>query len=386
MGSGSLKIVHVITGLETGGAEMMLYKLLREMQKFDNETVVVSLMEDGAVSELISEINIPVYTLGVSQGEVPGFRKIWWYIKLVRKYRPNIIQGWMYHGNIAATIAAFFMGKKSKHYWNVRQTIYSYKYEKSLTRIIVRLSALISRMPNKIIYNSHLSKSQHEGCGFSARNSVVFPNGFDLNEFSPSKKCRVGIREYLKIKGDSIVVGHVARFHPMKGHIDFLRSAGIVLKRYSDIHFVLIGQGVDYDNKRLMDGIQKIPKSENIHLLGKRMDISEIMPSFDIFVSSSGWGEGFPNVVGEAMSSGVPCIVTDVGDSALVVGSSGYVCKPNDSIELAGYIIRMINNKSARFDMSISGLKRIKKYFSIEFVSDKYLSLYCNEAHEGFSE
>ena len=375
----SLKVMHIITDLETGGAEMMLFKLLKETKERNVDSVVVSLMSDGAVSNLIQSINIPVYSIGITQGKTPNYKQLMKFMHVIRVVKPNIIQGWMYHGNIAATVAKiilFFLLNKIKLFWNIRQTLYLLENEKHLTQIVIKLSALISWIPKKIIYNSYLSMSQHEAMGFSANKSIMLPNGFDLHNFTPQKKTLANIRSSLGITDDELLVGHIARFHPMKDHFNLLKAAELVLKSYNRVHFVLIGQDVDDDNTYLAEVIGNITGNKYIHLLGRRSNISEIISGLDVLVSSSAWGEGFPNVIGEALACGVPCVVTDVGDSALIVGDCGYVCRAEDSQVLADGILRMISNKNERERMSMQARNRIKNNYSIEEVARQYYNLY----------
>jgi len=367
-----MKIAHVITDLDTGGAEMMLYKLLTSSQDDEMESLVISLMGRGKITERIEALGIKVETLDLRQGERPSWQAIKKLRQFMRAFNPDIVQGWMYHGNIAATVAVFLfdpMRRKVKLFWNVRQTLYDINSEKTQTRWLIMLGRWLSFFPHSIVYNSSLSAEQHCNVGYSVKKTKLIPNGFDLQKFRPDKNRRQQFREELRVAESVLLVGHISRLHPMKDHATLLRAIERVVDGLSDIDgkqevlFLLIGHGVT----------SELSKNPAIRFLGERVDVPRIMSALDIVVSSSAWGEGFPNVIGESMASGVPCVVTDVGDSAYIVGKYGRVCSVGDDQCIASSLLQLIENKQERKIAGKQARKRIKENYSMDKIKKEYL-------------
>jgi len=364
--------MHIITDLDTGGAEIMLCKLLSSLHDEALDSSVISLMDRGQVTKRIEALGVRVETLGLNQGEQPSWQTIKKLRQFVLAFNPNVIQGWMYHGNIVATIAVFLfdpMYKKVRLFWNVRQTLYDINSEKIKTRRLIILSRYLSFLPHGIIYNSSLSAEQHCNVGYLSKKTKIIPNGFDLQKFRPDKNRRQQLRKELKVSESTILIGHISRLHPMKDHATLLRAIERVVEGLFDVDskqeviFLLIGHGVT----------SELSKNPAIRFLGERSDIPKIMSALDILASSSAWGEGFPNVIGEAMASEVPCVVTDVGDSAYIVGKYGRVCSVGDDQCIANSLLQLIENKQERKTAGKQARKRIKENYSMDKIKKEYL-------------
>jgi glycosyltransferase involved in cell wall biosynthesis len=180
-----------------------------------------------------------------------------------------------------------------------------------------------------------VSANQHEAIGYRADRRSVIPNGFDCERFQPDTGARASVRAELGLDEETPLIGLIARYHPMKDHANFLAAARLVLKQEPTAHFLLAGPCVEVSTKELSTLVSTLGLQGRIHLLGERSDIPRLTAALDIACSSSAWGEGFPNVIGEAMACGVPCVVTDVGDSAWIVGETGFVVSPKSPQELA---------------------------------------------------
>jgi len=371
-----MKILHIISGLPIGGAEMMLYKLLSFINRYMFEPVVISLTDYGSLGNNIKNLNVPVYKMEMKAG-FPNLFKVWRFIKLIRKINPELIQGWMYNGNLAALLAKWVLPTHVSLLWNIRHTPDDLKKEKRLTAWVIRLGAKFSSHPAQIIYNSNVSKQKHELLGYDNKNKSIIPNGFNCEQFKPCDNAKSKLRHSLGLKKDTLLIGLVARYHIMKDHVGFLHSAGKLNKIYPEIHFVLVGQGVDKNNQLLTKLIQELKIVKNVHLLGKRKDVDEITAELDIACSSSSWGEGFSNAIGEAMACGIPCIVTNVGDSAWIVEETGIVVKPGDRKAFTEAMITLIKmNPEERLELGRSARNRIIKHFSIIRVVKQYENLY----------
>ena len=363
--------------LDIGGAEMMLFKVLSQTDPESFSHKVLSLMDKGTLARSIETLDVPVYTLGIRQGGVPTPVSIWKLVDLVRKLRPNILQGWMYHGNLAALFAGAMIPGQAKVVWNIRQSIYALRKEKKLTSLLIRFGARFSSKPVRIIYNSRVSLGQHARIGYSAKKSLVIPNGFDCERFMPDKKIRAGFRASLGLDNDGIVIGLIARYHPMKDHANFLRAAGILKKRCPDVHFAMAGRCIDQNNDKIVAQIRHAGIDGQTHLLGERRDIPEAMAALDIASSSSAWAEAFPNVIGEAMACGVPCVVTDVGDSAWIVGDTGIVVPPQNPEALAkGWETLIKMRQTDRAKLGKAARDRIKDKYSLPRITRLYETLY----------
>jgi len=303
-------IVHIITGLNSGGAEAMLNKLLSRMDKEVFDLQVVSLTGRGTYGEKIESLGVKVYALCMKRGRfsIIGFCRL---IKLLRDLKPDLLQGWMYHGNLAAQLASFFIKWQVPVLWNIRHSLYSFAYEKKGTAIVIKICRYLTGFPRRIVYNSKTSAEQHEYLGYRGDKRIIIPNGFDVNLFSPSIESGKAVRHELDVSSDTLLIGLIGRYHPMKDHTNFLQAASLLLKDYSNVHFLLAGTQVDGRNERLNQVINNLNISTNVHLLGERIDVPRLTAALDI-ASSSSYAEAFSNVIGEAMGCGVPCVVTDV--------------------------------------------------------------------------
>jgi glycosyltransferase involved in cell wall biosynthesis len=369
------RILHIITGLEIGGAEMMLYKLLSSMDLKKYEPEVISLINIGPIGKKIQELGIPVHGVGMQAGR-PDPISIWRLISTARKIQPGLVQGWMYHGNLAAQFLKIFLPEPLPVLWNIRHSVYSLLYEKKMTRLLIRMGARLSNRPVKIIYNSRVSAEQHKTLGYASPKIVVIPNGFDTELFAPSEEIRSQVRQELGLPSSAKLIGLFGRYDPMKDHANFICAAGILVKSYPEVIFLLAGKGVDDENKNLADLIKKQNLSKNFHLLGERNDMNRLCASLDI-ASSSSFSEGFPNVIGEAMASGVPCVATDVGDSSFLVGDTGKMVPPRDPEALAKGLKDLLDlGVDGQRKLGKRARERIVSNFSLNKITDQYELLY----------
>ncbi|MGD8690129.1 MAG: glycosyltransferase [Gammaproteobacteria bacterium] len=371
-----MKILHIITGLAAGGAERTLHNLLSGGLAREISSAVVSLGDSGVYGQRIESLGVPVHALGMSRG-LPSLQAVVKLRRIVRQYGPSLIQGWMYHGNIASWQAYRFAGYRPAFAWNIRQSLYSFSAEKYFTRWIIRANRRLSHVPSALLYNSTLSRSHHEAFGFHSAAGLVIPNGFDLMRWRPALPGeRSLVRKSLGIPEGATVVGHVARLHPMKDHACFLRAISRLLEKHPTVHIILVGAGVAGENLALKPYLPKSTLMERVHLLGERHDIAKIMRSFDVLAQSS-WSEAFPNVLGEAMASGVPCVATEVGDSAQIIGDTGILVPPCSDIKLFEALHRMIRfSVEERRCRGDAARARIKLHFSLPVVVDRYAALY----------
>ncbi len=375
-GKRSYRISHVISGLATGGAEMMLLKLLSRMDRDSFESRVLSLHDIGGVGERIRALGIPVHALGM-RPRLPDPLKFLRLVGWLRQGAPDIIQTWMYNADLAGGLAARFSGR-APVVWNIQHSDLVSPDKRSTAFWTAKACTRLSRwLPSRIICCSVASRNVHAQLGYAADKMVVIPNGSDMEAYRPDAAARLSVRYELGLPDDALLIGLVARFHPQKDHHNFVQAAAMLLEHYPDIHFLLCGEGVDWENPQLVGWIEAAGIHDHCHLLGRRDDVPRIDAALDIASSSSAFGEGFPNILGEAMACEVPCVVTDVGDSALIVGDTGKVVPPRDLEALAAAWRELIDiGPEGRKRLGVAARNRAERDFGLDGVVARYEGLY----------
>jgi glycosyltransferase involved in cell wall biosynthesis len=378
----TIKILHTVTTLESGGAQTMLLRLLEGTSRSEFEPVVLGLMTPdsaraGTVAPQVEALRVPITTLEMSRRK-PTLGSIWRLCRTTRGLAPDLVHGWMYHGSLAATIGSLSLPYRAPLIWNIRHSVHDLTLEKRLTRSIIRLSARLSRLPRAIIYNSRVSAAQHQALGFDATRAVVIPNGFDTARFRPQPDGKARLCRELGIDPALTVIGMIARNHPMKDPANLVHAFGILQARgCRALHLVIAGDGLDATHPELTALVRELGLSSKVTLLGERNDIAALVAGFDIAALPSAWGEGFPNVLGEAMASGVPCVATAIGDCAWVLGPQGIIVPPRQSADLAAALGRLIDlGADARRRLGLAGRARIIQHFSIQDVARQYEALH----------
>lgn len=372
------KILFISTGLGTGGAEIMLYQLLSRIDRSKFEPVVLSLMGRDTYGKFIEALDIPVHTLEINQGQLP-LDKIGKLTQIIHQQQPDLIQGWMYHGNLAAQFSSWITGKKTPVLWSIHHSLHSLGSEKFLTQVLIRLGGLTAKLVSKIAFVSEKSRVQHQKLGYPAGNSCAIPNGFDISVFKPSDTDKNQFRDEVGLARESILIGSIARYHPMKDHANFLKAAQILLAEFPKTNFLLVGTDVDEQNPSLSNLIVELNIGERVTLMGERRDIPKIASALDIMTSSSAFGEAFPLVIGEAMSCGVPCVVTDIGDSASIVGDTGKIVPPQNPQALANAWKELIVlGEKGRQVLGKKARQKVIKHYSLDAIVDQYENLYLH--------
>jgi glycosyltransferase involved in cell wall biosynthesis len=370
-----MKLLFITTGLNIGGAERAMYAIINNGLDVKYTIKVISLRDIGHYGEKFASEGIEICCLNL-QNPLNLFSSILKGVNFVRKFEPNIIQGWMYHGNIFSLLLGFFARTKPKVYWGIRQTLYDIRKEKVFTQMIIRLGAKLSIFTDGIIYNSKKSQNQHEFIGFSNKNSIYIPNGFDLSIWKPDSGKRKALRRELEIPDNNFVIGYIGRFHVMK-NIEFLFEAmESVINENTNVTFLVVGKDTDRKNLKLKPLYDRLPPQQVVSL-GLRDDIPAVIQCIDLLCLTSVWGEGFPNVIGEAMATGTPCVATDIGDSALVIRNTGWIIPPNDGELLANCIKVALSESSLAYNSrSIASQNIIEKNYKISQIVDNYNNVY----------
>ncbi len=327
-----LNVVHVITGLDSGGAEAVLFRLC-SADVADVHTVI-SLTDDGSYGQKLRDSGVTVHCLGMPRGRVTfaGLRRLWGEL---RGSRADVVQTWMYHADLIGGVVARLAGLR-RVCWGIRNSDLEPGKSKRTTIGVARLCAALSRaIPYRIICCAQRAASIHVTLGYDASKVVLIPNGYDLHQFSPDPEKRALLRADWRIPNETPLLGMVGRFDPQKDHDNLLQALEILQVQEVEFRCVLVGSGMSEENAMLAQWLAARHLSERVLLLGPRTDVPAVMNALDLHVLSSGFGEAFPNVLAEAMACGTPCVTTDVGDAAEIVGDTGWIVRPGCAEELA---------------------------------------------------
>ncbi len=357
-----MKVLHVISGLGIGGAESMLTSVSVGLHRQGIEQSVVSLTSGGKFAEQLRKHGISVTELGMRRGR-PSLSRFLVLVSLIRSQRPDVIQSWMYHADLFATLALLLSGRRAQTRlcWGIRCSYINLEGQSVQLRFIVKACALLSRIADCIISNSEAGRDEHVALGYCPEHIRVIPNGIDTEKFRPDAVARREIRASLGVGPEAPLVVHVARVDPLKDHRNFLGALG----QLPGVAAVAVGSGTD-----------TLPDMCGLYRLGKRDDVHRLYAAADIVVSSS-LGEGFPTVVAEGMASGLPAVVTDVGDSARIVGDTGQVVAPGNARQLAQAIRQLLDETPERRRIrSERARRRIEEYYSMANAVNAFLDAY----------
>ncbi|MGF6769049.1 glycosyltransferase involved in cell wall biosynthesis [Paraburkholderia sp. GAS199] len=381
-----MKVVHIISGLSVGGAEMMLYRLIQASQGDGVQHTVISMSSLDVMGDRIRALGVEVRLLGMSRSVPNPFsliRLVRWLVEL----RPDVVQTWMYHadlfGGVAARVAQFVTGRGAARTqpftlaWGVHQTEFPSSSSGMKLAFVAKVCAwLSSRLPDVIVCCAEAARRSHVGGGYDEKRMHVIFNGFDLDLFKPRARDDDPLRTALGLDAATPVVGIVGRYDPAKDYENFVAAVAKASAMQPDCRFVMIGRGLDAANEELVSMIDRAGVTDVCHLMGARSDLHLLVPALDLFCLSSR-SEGLPTVVGEAMACGVPCVATDVGDTALLVGDTGCVVPRSNPQALAEGIASLLALSAAdRERLGDQARARMEARFSIERCWAAYRHVY----------
>ncbi|MEP0854543.1 glycosyltransferase [Trichocoleus sp. DQ-U1] len=356
-----IEIAFLIRSLNYGGAERQLITLVKGLDKKKFNITVLYFYSGGALEKDLQDIGINLICLKKrDRWDVVGF--LWRLVSHLKCITPNVLHGFMGTSNLLTIFLKLFF-PSTKMMWGVRASNVDLSRYDWLSLLIFKLECLFSRFADLIVVNSHAGQAYHLAHGFPANKIVVIPNGIDTELFKPHKEARARVRAEWNIAEDTILIGLVGRLDPLKDHPTFLNAAALLCQERKNLHFVCVGSGLESYANELYRLCEELGISNKVIWAGARADMPAVHNSLDIAASSS-YTEGFPNVIGEAMACGVPCVVTDVGDSAWIVGDTGVVVgKQNPEALALGWVACLES------DRSVLGLKaraRIVENFSVK--------------------
>jgi glycosyltransferase involved in cell wall biosynthesis len=364
------RVLHLITTLQSGGAQAMLANLVTAAAGSDSphHIVVEMIRSSGGCAERIRSAGVPLHSLGITRGRISPVA-LAGFMKLLRRERPDVVQTWLYHADLLGLLTLPVL--RVPLVWNVRCS-----WHVDIDGFAPRTCARFSKLPTAVVVNSQAGRLVHEQLGYRPRRWCLIGNGFDVEAFRPDAGARARVRAELGISAATVLIGLVARWDPNKDHATFLAAAAQLSRERPDVHFLLVGEGVTHSNAQLQALIRDTDLSGRVHLLGMRTDMTTLTAALDIAACTS-LGEGFPNVVGEAMAAGVPCVTTDVGDAAQLVGDVRLVVPRRDPGALAAVWRQLLSLEPAALrELGMAGRARISQHHDLSGVIRRYHSLY----------
>ncbi|MEG4320539.1 MULTISPECIES: glycosyltransferase [unclassified Microcoleus] len=360
-------VVFLIRDLNYGGAQRQLVTLVKGLNKQSFDVIVLCFYRGGPLEKELKDNEIPLICLEKRERwDIFGF--FWRLFQHLKHIQPDVLHGYLGESNVL-TIFLKPLFPSTKMIWGIRGSNTDPDLYGWLGRVLSQLESLLSPFADSIIVNSHAGKTYYLTHGFPSDKMVVIPNGLDTKRFQPDSEARAKVRAEWKISENTILIGLVGRLNPMKDHPNFLKAAALICKQRQDVHFVCVGTGLENYAQELYELTSKLGINERVIWAGARPDMPAVHNALDIATSASAYGEGFANVIGEAMACGVPCVVTDVGDSKWIVGDAGVVVAPSNAQALfAGWLEILQMNREK---LSIMARTRIKENFQTKVLYEK---------------
>ena len=359
------KIIFFIRSLEAGGAERQLVVIAKGLAQLGYDIKVLTFYDGGFYAEELKAGGVKLLSLH-KKGRWDVFPFLWKFVRTLRKQRPDVIYSFLGTPNILAVLIRLFV-PFIRVVWGVRASNVDLDRYDWLSRLNYSIESWLSVFAHRIVSNSFAGRDYAIANGFSCRNISVIHNGIDTDRFCPDKISGQNLRKKWNIPVGCKLVILAGRIDPMKGHETFLHMAAIVTKQMPNIRFVCVGSGDDAYEKILQRLSLDLQLNDVLIWAGNYRDMTSVYNAANVMISSSSYGEGFSNVIGESMACGTPCIVTDVGDSALIVGNPEWVVPPDNSEALAKALMKlMLLDEQALVRISETVRKRIIAEFGID--------------------
>lgn len=374
-----MKILFLSRQLNIGGAERQLVTLANELASRGHEIVIGSYYPGGALSKLVDPNRIRVISYE-KKSRWDIFTLFFKTLKIVRDEQPTILHGWMHTQNVVAT-ATRILNPKLTMVWAIRASDLEVHLD-WVEKFTIWLQARLSYFAARITVNS-MAGLEHAAKGGLPREKMMFiPNGINTNVFFPNEEERRRVRAQWNVGDDVKVIGNISRFDPIKNHRMFLKAAALVVGERSDVRFVCAGHGKESYLQELKQLSRTLGLENKVHWIQAKSDVREVYNAIDVFCSSS-LSEGFPNVIGEAMACGRHCVVTDVGDSALILGDTGIVVPPDNPQALSVGLLDRLNMPET---LNLRARQRILENFTVAHLGDKteyalYQALHAMHPH-----
>lgn len=356
-----IRVLHIISSLGQGGAERQLIELVKK----NKSHAICQLTSYNSYVEELTNKNISIFDLKIKK-KFLDILSLYRLYKVIKYYKPNIINTWMYHSSLLVVLLRIITFKNNiPLIWGLRCSNIDTSYYSLFLKIVIACCKFFSKYPNIIINNSKAGLNFHKKIGFKNKH-VVIHNGIDVNKFSSNEKFRKDFRNKYKINKDAKVLLCVGRNDPMKDHYTLLQAFNNLKKNFPSVILILAGLGTE-----------NMKKTNGMMALGPRNDIEHIYAASDIIISSSAFGEGFSNALAEGMASNLIPIATNVGDSKYILGDIGKIINPRNKKELYYAIKETLELNRDNFEnlKKLARMRIIQKFSQSKMISE-YNKLY----------
>ncbi len=357
----------------------MLLRLLERIDRTMFSPYIISLASIGVIGPRIRSLGFPVEALGMRQGRPDpiSFMRLAWRLWQIK---PDVVHTWLYHAHLLGGLAAR-LARVPVVIWGVRSADFLLPDTAWATKLTFFLCARLSSwLPDVVLYNSNKGAVFHKASGYKESCRLVVTNGIDLEKFRPDEQARLDVRKELGISAEVPLIGLIGRYDPLKNHEGFIQAAGYLHQSMPEVHFLMAGQDVDWSNLTLKSMLEDAKLTECCHLLGCRNDIPRLIAALDL-ASLASLSEAFPNVLLEAMACGVPCVSTNAGDAALILGDDDWIVPVGDMVGLAGKWLAFFRlSDDERRLIANKGRCRVMDKFEIGVVVRYFETIYLDAA------
>jgi glycosyltransferase involved in cell wall biosynthesis len=368
----AMRIAFFITGLTTGGAELMLYQLIAQQPSLHN-SLVIGLIDQGELVARFRQLGIQVICLDLKgKYKIKNLKNLYQQLK---QYKPDLISTWLPHADFMGAIYASLLNIPI--IWGIHATHILSKQHSISSRLSAWLCIhFFKNLPKAIICCAQSTQQECVRIGYNAARLMFIANGFDTQCFKPNASVYQNLRQQFNLSPETLIVGHIGRFSARKNQLGFLQAAQIIAKRLMNVHFVMLGAQVDNNTRALTQAIAELQLQNVTHLLGLQSNTAQFIAGFDLFICNS-TSEAFPLVIGEAMSCAVPCVANEVGDNAYLIADTGLVTNNNQPLAIAEAALTILKlPREQRAFLGQAARARITQHFSLQHSSTQYLTLF----------
>lgn len=358
------RLILLARKLDQGGAERQILTLAKAMKAKGSDVHVLLFYKGGVFDYELVAAGVPTHFVG-KRGRWDIFGFFVRIITIMRKLQPTTIYSFLDLPNILAALIIPFVGRP-RLVWGIRAAGMEMHHYDWIFRLISKLETALAWLPDVVVANSQAGKAWAVGRGFPPDNIMVVENGIDTNRFQFDAAGRERVRAEWKVSDGEIVIALVARLDVMKDHRNFLRACAMLAERRQKLRFVCVGGGASAYRADLNAFALTLGIANQLIWAGPRLDMPAVLSALDIVCSSSFFGEGFSNAIAESMACERPCVVTDIGDSARIVGEAGEIVPPRDPDALASALIRMFGRMDENTELGHQARARIVRKFTVE--------------------
>ncbi len=386
--SRQVRLLFLIRSLNYGGSERQLIALVKGLQKRGSSVSVATFYSGGFLRHELESTGVSVESLEKhARWDLSGF--FWRLIRLVRRIQPSILHGYLATANILTVLLKPFC-PSAKIVWGLRASDMQLERYGFVNQIQGWFESKLAFLPDLIIVNSYAGLEHAVGRGFPREKMTVIPNGIDIDRFHPDPPARIRIRQAWGITDHEWLIGLIGRLDPMKGHETFIKAAALLSRGRDNIRYICVGDGPEAFKQKLVGLSKDVGLDQRLIWVSADDDVGAIYNALDLVTSCSSYGEGFSNVIGEAMACGRSCVVTDVGDAKRIVGDTGYVVASGNPAALASaWQAALEAGGVEKASLSQRARERVIEHFSLERLigeTSRVLETAAKRGHKGCHE